>query len=460
LTVTGLGVATGQSATASGTGAATVTITQPATTTTVTLGAAGADTVTITGNTTAYGAGVSLTGGTQTGVSDTFALVDGTGGPAGGGLTANISAAAITGFEVLDLSQAGKILDITMTAAQNNAFTSVNQTTDNDIIRISAAGSVNGLAETAGDDLTYVLATGTNTFTASTTATDYKVTGGTANTYNMGLTLTSADTLTGGSGNDVLVVTGTGGATTAVTAIETIQFTTSTAAQTLTLDTAFDTGVNTTVTAAASTVAVTIHAGASTSSSATGTTTDTLTIIDGPGNDAITIPAADADRVLTTLTLSSGGADRITFTNAAVSGTGLNFVTVNNFTTGIAADADSITGLSLTSYQTLASAGAVTTSASLVEVNSGVVAVTSFDASAGGIVEVALDNAMSTYGGADGSSFYTIVYGAGAQANKAALYGVTVTTAATGITATNIVVELVGVFNTITADSFVSANFS
>ena len=458
LTATGIGSATGQSVTTTGTGAATVTIAAPATATTVTLGAAGADIVIVTGNATAYGTGVSLSAGTQTGVTDTLRAV----ASGGASVNLNLSAATLSGFETLDLGTNTGAFNVTLTPAQNNAFTAMTIALDNDTITLSAAGTINALSTaTSTNDILYVLTGTGNVFNASTTANDYNVSGGTNNTYNFGLTLTSADTVTGSSGtSDVLTVTGTGGATTLVTAIETIQFTTSTAAQTLTLDTAFDTGVNTTVTAAASTVAVTILAGASTSSGATGTTTDTLTIIDGPGNDAITIPAADADRKLTTLTLSSGGSDTITFTNAAVTGTALNAVTVNNFTTGITADADVITGLSLTSYQTLAAAGAVTASSSLVEVNAAVAAVTSFDAGGAGVVEVALDNAMSTYGGADGSSFYTIVYGAGAQAGKAALYGVTVTTAATGITAANIVVELVGVFNSITADSFVSANFA
>jgi hypothetical protein len=420
------------------------------------LSASAADTVTINTSLTAYGSGVVLTGGTQTGVSDTLTLID-TNTVAG--TVINIAAASVTGFEILNMGANAANYAITMTPTQLAQFTGTNVGDVNDVITMSTTGTVTGQPVL----LAYVLANGSagNIFNGHDSALSITVTGGNAaSTYNMGTRLDNADTITGTAGSDILVVTGTGSATTRVTAIETIQLTTSTAAQTLTLGTAFDTGVNTTVTAAASTVAVTIAAGASTSSGAAGTTTNTLTIIDGPGNDAITIPAADADRVLTTLTLSSGGADTITFANAAVTGTGLNAVTVNNFTTGITANADSITGLSLTSYQTLASAGAVTASASLVEVNSGVAAVTSFDAGAGGVVETALDNAMSTYGGADASSFYTIVYGAGAQADKAALYGVTVTTAATGITAANIVVELIGIFNTITADSFVSANFS
>jgi hypothetical protein len=52
-----------------------------------------------------------------------------------------------------------------------------------------------------------------------------------------------------------------------------------------------------------------------------------------------------------------------------------------------------------------------------------------------------------------------ILYGSGASAGNAGLYNVVFTNGADAIT-TNMTVDLIGIVNSVTADSFVSGNFS
>jgi hypothetical protein len=303
------------------------------------------------------------------------------------------------------------------------------------------------------------LANGTagNTFNANDSALSITVTGGNANsTYNMGTRLDGNDTVTGTAGTaDVMNVTGTGTGAATITAVETINFTTSTAAQTFTTG-AIALPAAGTITAAGSTVAVSVNAGAL-------NLTTSGTIIDGQGNDTMTVPTADGERVLLTLNLSSGGADSVNIVNTAAAGT-VNGVTLTNFTTGITAAADNINltlgdGDQTVGFQTVtAAATAVAADALTVEINSAVGAVTSFDAGAGGLVETLLAASLGTFAPNTGD-FAVIVYGAGAQAGNAALYEVITTANNQDITAALITVELVGIFNGVTADSFESANF-
>jgi hypothetical protein len=146
--------------------------------------------------------------------------------------------------------------------------------------------------------------------------------------------------------------------------------------------------------------------------------------------------------------------------NGAFNGTTTNFLTINNFSQAAGANQDKIASSGITTFATVAAAGTgVAAANSLVEIETAAGTVTSFDAGNAGLVETLLDSALTTYGGFDGTSFYTLVYGSGANAGKAAIYQVNITTQATGITAANVAVELVGVFNGITADAFESANF-
>jgi len=317
--------------------------------------------------------------------------------------------------------------------------------------------------------LRYALANGAgNIFNGHDSALSIRVTGGNAaTTYNLGTRLDAADTITGTAGSDILNITGSGIGSANVTAVETINFTTSTAAQT------FETGAialpNTgTITAAASTVAVTIDA-----SLLNLTTAGTL--IDGPGNDTISVPTDDAERALLTLTLSSGGSDTVIFVDGGnvIGDVG---VTINNFTTGVTAAADILdlrTGAATAfnsgpvNFTTLATAGGSGANR-IIEINQALATTTSFATTDGGLAEAAIAAAITTLsanltGANEGArTSFVILYGAGAQADKAGIYSVlfAASNLSAGDVATgDIIIELMGIVNSVTADSFVASNF-
>jgi len=462
-TITGLGSANSQSVTTTGAGAATVTVAAPQTTLTVSLAAAAADVVIVTpaalvaGAIVAaatYGAGVSLTGGTQTSVSDTLRIV----GANGEGIS--LSGANVTGFEILDLEDvASNVYIVQLTAAQNNSFTSaVLDATAGDVIRISTNGAVTGLADAANDDLAYVLPSGTgNSFTAATTGTDYSVTGGTAaTTYNFGATLSANDTITGTAGSDILNLTGAATGSGNVTAIETINVNYATAA---TFTTGAIAATSGTITAAGSSAAVTLDA-----SSFVPTTA--LTIVDGPANDSITVPTLDASRNITTLALSSGGADTVSLTDAT-HGAANNELTLSNFTAGIAAGSDKlvlVTGTTAaTGYTVVTAAGQAVNKTlqdnNVFEINAAVGVVTDFTATAaGGAVELLLESAIGTLTG-NSATGWLVVYGGGAEAGNAAIYSFSTSASTADVTAANSTVELLVKLTGIAADSLVTSNF-
>ena len=456
---TGGAAVTGQSVTTTGSGAASVTFGTGATSGTVTLSASAADTVLLAGGT--YLSSLTLTGGTQVGVVDTLEIAD--------TVTAiNISAGSITGFERIDLDSAtATVFNVTMTPTQLAQFTGTNliNGTD-DVITLSTTGTITGQPVL----LRYALSNGSagNTFNANDSALSISVTGGNAaSTYNLGTRLDGNDTITGTAGADVLNITGSGTGSANVTAIETINFTTSTAAQT------FTTGATAlvaagTITAAASTVAVTIDASAL-------NLTTSGTIIDGPGNDSISIPTTDAERGLLTVTLSSGGSDTLIFVDGgnAISDLG---VTINNFTTGVTAAADILdlrTGATTAfnsgpiNFASLSTAGAVAAN-TIVEINQALATTTSFATTDGGLAEAAIAAALTTVtadltAADEGArTSFVILYGAGAQSGNAAIYSVLLRAAnltAGNVATGDIILELMGVVNGVTADSFVASNF-
>ncbi len=455
MTVTALGGAAGQVVTNSGIGNSTLTATGVAFT--ATLGA-GTDRVTLpTGTITAT---IAASTGT-----DTLALVD----------ASNISGATISGFEVLDLSVVAANT-VTMTPTQLAAFTGTNLINGtNDIVTMSEAGTVTGQPVL----LQYVLAGATpSIFTVHGSALDNSVTGGntgggaTGNTYNFSTRLSAGDTITGSTGTaDVLNITGSGIGSASVTAIETINFTTSTVAQT------FETGVialpaTGTINAAASTVAVTIDASLL-------NLTGSGTIIDGPSNDTINAPTVDAERVLLTLTLSSGGGDTVIISDAG-NAIGDSGVRINNFTAGLGAGGDTLdlrtaaaTAFNSASinFVTLAAVGTVNRN-TIVEINQAVAATTSLTATAdGGLVDQAIaaafttGNAAATLVGVDegARTVFVVLYGAGAAFGTAGIYSVLLAAAdlrAADIATTDVIVELIGVLNNVTADSLVASNFA
>ncbi len=452
LAATSVGSATGQSVTATGTGVSTVTISAPATTTTVSLAAASADFVIVTGNATAYGSGVSLTAGTQTGVTDTLRAV----ASGGGVVTVGLSAATLSGFETLDLSTNAGAFNVTLTPTQASAFTALTVTGD-DTLTMSTTGTITGLqTATANDNVIYVLTGAGNIFTAGTaaTVTDYNISGGTLSTYNFGASLTAADTVTGGTGTDVMNITGAATGSGGITAVETFNVNYATAA---TFTTGAIASTSGTITAAASTAAVTLDANAF-------VPTTSLTIVDGAANDFITIPTLDASRDITTVSLATGGADTVTVNDAA-HGVANTDVTITSFTSGIGVGSDKLVmqlnGTSAAGgYTVISAAGqAINAATGVLEINSSIGVVTDFTATGDGLaVETLAALALGT-SAPNTSTGYLIVYGGGAQSGNAAVYSYASSANNADVTTANITVELLVTLTGIVADSLVSSNF-
>ena len=442
LGITLLGGAAGQSVTNTGAGAGTLVATGVAFTANLGIGN---DSLTLpTGVITATATG----GATGT---DTLVVVNGT----------NISTGAVSGFEILN-APAGAL--VTMTTAQLAQFTGTNIAGDGAVrVVLSAAGTVGQVLVVPG----YTLAAGTNIFNSNTTPQTVTVTGGTSNTYNMGAVLDAADVITGAVGTtDVLNVTGAAIGSNGITAVDTINVNYA-AVATFTTG-AITPGVASTINASGSTAAVTLVATAYVPAVS-------LTITDGPANDVITAPALEASQAFTIITLSTGGADTIALVDAAttVDATGLR---INNFTTGIGAGADtfnidlthaSVQGVFLGNYNTISAAAAAvtvtdsTTELTIVEVNAAVATSSNLlDTADLGSVEVALGIALGTVTMAtvNTRAFLAIVYGTGASAGNAGLYSVVPTDGVNAVPG-NMTVDLIGIVNTVTADSFVASNF-
>lgn len=147
-------------------------------------------------------------------------------------LYSDISGLTTTSLETIDMNS----LATTMTVAQFAGFTTYSNTTG---VTFSDAGTIAGRATAP---LTLQLANGTNTFTASTTAANNVVTGGTgADTFNIGsATYTAADVFVGGTGSDTLNITGTTAYTVTLaagnTGLERINISNTTTNVSLTLD--------------------------------------------------------------------------------------------------------------------------------------------------------------------------------------------------------------------------------
>jgi hypothetical protein len=310
------------------------------------------------------------------------------------------------------------------------------------------------------------LANGTNSVNANVGA-DYSVTGGTgADTVAFGANLTANDFFDGGTGSDVITITGAATGSNKLSNVETVQVNFGTAA-TFTTG-AMAPGVASTITAAGSTAAVTLDASAY-------AVTTSLTIIDGAGNDTITGPNAnDAVRALTTVTLSTGGADTINVKNAAHDATTANAVTVNNFTTGAVAGSDVLKIATAQVFggdyrvvtalnQDLTVGGKVNPAAgqySVVEINQAVATTTNLsDVADGGLVEQAIAAAVGNYDETNDYNVIVVLYGSGAANGNAGVYAVDLAANANVGTA-NITVELIGIVNGVAADSFVTSNFA
>jgi hypothetical protein len=274
----------------------------------------------------------------------------------------------------------------------------------------------------------------------------------------MGATLTAADTITAGTGVDVLNITGAAIGSANITAVDTINVNYTTAAATFTTGAITPGAIASTINASASTFPVTLDL---TGFVATG---GTLVVTDGQSNDVITNVSTDAINLLTTINLSSGGADTINYTSNAYGANTNSQLTIGSFTggTGVAADKLSITiGVvpQAAFFRVIGAANAAVPVLSSVSViNSAVATVTDFTATAdGGAVEAAIASALN--GVTTGAVLSTyVLYGSGANTGKAGVYGVT-TTAAAAATG-NFGVELIGIL-TLTGgnDTLTSSNF-
>jgi hypothetical protein len=327
------------------------------------------------------------------------------------------------------------------------------------VITLSTAGTITGLAEAGGATLAYVFANGVNTFTAATTAMNYLITGGTGiDTFNMGALMTTDDQIAGGDGVDVLVVTGAAAGDGAYTGIETITVTYATAA--IFTTGAMAPGAASTINASTSTAAVTLNAIAY-------VPTGSLAITDGAGADVITVPTTDASRNITTVALTTGGADTVNITDAEISADTSNEVTISGFISGIGAGSDKLTMITgaqaATGYTVITAAGQAVGKTlqdnNVFEINSVVGVVTDFTLTgAGAAVELLLQDAMGTLTG-NSATGHLIVYGGGAQAGNAAIYSFATTANGADVTAANSTVELLAVLTGVAADSLVTSNF-
>ena len=341
-----------------------------------------------------------------------------------------------------------------MTAA-GNAITLTSGQYASLAVTATSAVTLNDIAVLAAQVNSPVLALGNfaNVIDASATA-NFNLTGGTAiDTFNFGAQLTAADTVAGGTGIDILTVTGAAAGSGNITAVETIQVNYA-AAATFTTG-AMAPGVASTINLSGSTAAVTLDA-------LLYVPNTSLTITDGAGGDTISVPVTDALRLLTTVSLATGGSDTVSLRNEAHSANSNSALTINNFVSGVAAGADKLVlvnnAATVTSYLTVTAAATNVTGAAVkvieIETTTGVT-LTDFTATgANGAVETAIASALGTT--ATDGVYFVVVYGSGAQLGNAAVYSVE---SATNFTAGQTTVELLGVLNGVAANSLVTSNF-
>jgi hypothetical protein len=221
-------------------------------------------------------------------------------------------------------------------------------------------------------------------------------------------------------------------------------------------------GAASTITAAASTVGVTMDLTAYQVSTSLGVT-------DGPGNDLITFVGSDTVNALTTISLASGGADTIAYTNtftvaaAASDGQSSGALTITNFTGGTSSAADKLSitvGAAQTAtFRTLAAGNTVVPLVNGVYViPSSIVTVSDFTAVAnGGAVDVAIATAVNGVTTTAVNAVF-VLYGSGANAGRAGVYS-NLMTAATA-TSGNMAQELIAVITLVGgADTLVQGNF-
>jgi len=243
----------------------------------------------------------------------------------------NISGATITNVETLDMNSNA----VTMTSAQYGMFTTV---TDAAAATLTDAATI-----TLGTSIVSVtFANATNAVTASTTAANYTLTGGTgSDTFNFGSdTISNADTINGTSGSDTLNITGNTivGATAlnGISNIDTVNFSNTSSAVSWTSQDNDATAAMTVDASSLTTGVATLNFALEADASMTligGNAGDTITggdladvILGNAGDDTIT-GGAGADTITTGL-----GADSVILTSEAT------FDTISDFTAAAGGD--------------------------------------------------------------------------------------------------------------------------
>lgn len=254
-------------------------------------------------------------------------------------LYSDISGLTTTSLETIDMNS----LATTMTVAQFAGFTTWSNTAG---VTFSDAGTIAGRATAP---LTLQLANGTNTFTASTTAANNVVTGGTgADTFNIGsATYTAADVFAGGAGTDTLNITGNTAYTVTLaagnTGLERINISNTTtnvsittveanvvADQTLTIDGSSLTSGTLTVASTETTGAtavINVIGGGAGDTITTGSGNDT--ILGGEGADTITAGAGVND---VDVTESVAAVDNVVLNKTAIAGSVGAYTKITGFT--------------------------------------------------------------------------------------------------------------------------------
>ncbi|MFZ6776027.1 beta strand repeat-containing protein, partial [Undibacterium sp. Ji83W] len=373
--------------------------------TTVT-GGTGVDNVDLTGAGTSFlagnvnlgaGAGQTLTLGALAytgtfsagaGVTDTLALAAG----------ASIAGANISGFENLTLAATG---NYTLTAAQYNSFTGTISAGNTETLTFTTAGTI--VANAAIER--FVLANGTNTFTAGTNT--VSVVGGTGNdTFSYTATqIAGATTLDGGLGIDTLNIGAIGAnlnISALVTGVETVQVTGS-AATGYTFTNENGAGVTLNYAKGATGDVVVLGTGGQTVN-LLGTAATAVTVTGGTGVDTINLSATATGAETVTSGSTIGAID--TVANFKVAGADV-------FKTGTAATTLNLLSIATADVSTLAAAiaTAATAAGAALAANTQAYVITVAAGTAAGTY--AFQNIGGTVGTVDATDFIVKITGAG-----------------------------------------------
>lgn len=397
-------------------------------------GGTGTDTVIVTTDIT--DAAINLTSGTN----DTVQLNNG----------ADISGATLSNVDRITIASGASV---TMTEAQNDAFSGTNLQTLGTAETINILGGVDIVSVVADADVdNYVLGDDTSNAMAVTGITgSQNVTGNAASdavTFNVSGTYTGV--LTGEGTTDDIASLANGADIKGAT-LNNIEALTIASGGTVTMtDGQYDAFTGAVTAAGTETVNI--------SDAATSLVVNAAIenfVFQSTAADTVAVTTGTGGAYGGTLNISAGGADVITVTNAAIAAADGVAVTV----TGFGADDDFISLGGATGFQTITAAGATTTMGAngVIEINSSVgelLAPSNADAGAAeALIASAIGDATSFTAGQDAT---VVLYGNG----NAYIYQMDVTTAGADLEVGDIVIELVGTLTGVAADSLIGGNFA